>query len=162
MFRSTVHVLLASLAAVGVALTAVAHNGEFAISSADSCAPVNVGKANRNIQNIRGTVKNLSEDESIAVSCPLITISENGLFQLSVVVENEAATLQNFRCVLREKDVFNIDVQIQVRSTDVGPMDIAFLDWNEVIVVDPSIDRFNLTCLLPPQSSLVLIATLSI
>ena len=150
------------IAAATAALTVNAHNADFAITSADICAPVNVGKANRNIQNIRGTVKNLSEDESIAVSCPLVTVSENGFFQLSVVVENESSESENFRCVLREKDIFNLDVQTLTRSVDVEGNAIAFLDWQEVNVVDAAIDRMNLTCLLPPLSNLGLITSFSL
>jgi hypothetical protein len=160
--RQTVAAVCAVIAVAAAVHTANAHNGDFAITSADICAPVNVGKANRNIQNIRGTVKNLSEDESIAVSCPLVTISENGFFQLSVVVENESSEPQNFRCVLREKDIFNLDVQTLTRSVDVQGNAIAFLEWEEVIVADAAIDRMNLTCLLPPLSNLGLIASFSL
>ena len=138
-----------------------AHDGDVIFTSADICAPVNVGKANRNIQNIRGTTANLSTFESIAVSCPLTNIPFNSLMNVAVVARNSAAVAQEFRCVLREKDPDNLDVQFISQTLEIGPSAGDVLAFEDIVVIDPAANRFNLTCLLPPESALGLLSTAS-
>ena len=138
-----------------------AHDGDFVVTSADICAPVNVGKANRNIQNIRGTIRNLSTSEPIAVSCPLITVVDNDFFAILVIAQNESSETQSFKCVLREKDFLNLDIQTLTLTTDVEPATSAILDFGLVLMVNSAVDRMNLTCLLPPESNIGDLTTFS-
>lgn len=157
--------LLATLTSGFLVLSSInsagAHDGEVVFTSSDICAPVNVGKANRNIQNIRGTIANLSTSESIAVSCPLSNIPLNTIMSVAVVAQNDAGTAQEFRCVLREKDPVNLDVQTIIQNLEVGSGSAAVFGFEDITVLGPDTNRFNLTCLLPPTSSLGLLSTAS-
>jgi hypothetical protein len=137
---------------------------------ADLCSPVNVNKGIRVIQNIRGTVRNISADETINVSCPLHNhVDPNfDFFTLEAVVANFAPETQEVRCVLREIGLTNIDLQLQSRTVDLPSNGGAPIVFNDVVVTkfegDPVLfltSRFNMTCSLPPGGSIGLIRLFS-
>ena len=68
------------------------------ITSADICAPVNVGKAIRTIQNLRGNILNNSTDETIAVSCPVAIETGAAEILLRVNAQNSSDVTADFRC----------------------------------------------------------------
>ena len=124
-----------------------------AFTSGDLCAPVNVGKANRTIQNIRGKIVNTSTEENIAVSCPLITFFPTTNVRVTAIVENTSDVEQPAKCVLREVDLANfiLTTTIQNLVIQAGANDGFVFD---PVTLDSPFNRLNLTCLLPPSSSL--------
>jgi hypothetical protein len=126
------------------------------IVAADICSPVNVGKAIRTIQNFRGNILNNSEDESIAVSCPVITEIGTTEVLLRVSGQNNSGQPGEFQCVLREINGQNEVVQTLRRADEIGAGLIGSPFFGSVTMSAPE-NRLNLTCLLPPLGSLGLI-----
>jgi hypothetical protein len=151
--RHFLALVIASAAFVTLPNSALSHNDDFAITSGDICAPVNVGKANRNIQNIRGIIQNISTFESIAVSCPLINIYGNQTFGVLADVINFDTRFNSFKCVLREKSRNGTDLQTLSETVDLQPGFYQSIVFDSVRQTDTD-SRFNLTCLLPPESGL--------
>ncbi len=127
------------------------------VVAGDICSPVNVGKAIRTIQNFRGSILNNSEDESIAVSCPVIVESGTAEVLLEVIAENSAEQTGSFQCVLREIDIENKVVQTLRRSAQIEANSIG-LPFFGLLTMSLPDSRLNLTCLLPPLGSLGVIA----
>jgi hypothetical protein len=123
------------------------------VTSGDICAPVNVAKSIRTIQNIRGNIVNISSDETISVSCPLTTFFPATQISVTAIIINGANVTQSPRCVLREVGLANnvMTTEISTIDIDAGSGDVFVFDSLPVKV---DTNRFNLTCSLPPQTSL--------
>ncbi len=122
------------------------------VTSGDSCAPVNVGKANRVIQNIRGEITNNSYYETINVSCPLVTEYAGHTMSAVIMAHNDNNFAQEVRCVLREVSIYG-EVLNQSVTGGIVPRN----GWETLIFSAPfsfSDSRFNVTCSLPPLTSL--------
>jgi hypothetical protein len=152
--KSLTRHLFPALFCIGAAFPAIAQTQQVsAFTSGDLCAPVNVGKANRTIQNIRGKIVNTSDSEEIAVSCPLITFFPTTDVRVTAIVENLSDADQEAKCVLREVDFSNfvLTTTIQNLVIPTGASDGFIFD---PVALDSPFNRLNLTCLLPPNSSL--------
>ncbi len=123
------------------------------VTSGDSCAPVNVGKALRVIQNIRGVTVNNSSEETIAVSCPLLQILGNDSIEVGVVIRNDQSVAQNARCVLREKDLENNDVATFYLNADIPAQGRELFSFPAFDLARET-NRVNLTCSLPPKAGM--------
>ncbi len=127
------------------------------VTSGDVCAPVNVGKALRVIQNLRGVTINNSASETIAVSCPLVQAAGESSVAVAVVLQNKSGETQSPRCVLREKDLSDNDIATLVVSRELQPSESDVLEF-DTLVLESTTNRVNLTCTLPPNNGMGLLA----
>ncbi len=131
------------------------------VTSGDSCAPVNVGKAIRTIQNFRGTIVNNTDVEEIAVSCPIVTELGTTLALLRVRAQNNTDAPQDFRCVLRQMDPDNELLMTVSNTVTIEPGAVGS-PFDDLLDLLGAASRLNLTCLLPPQGALGLITITSL
>ncbi len=159
--RSILKPLLPLLAGMSMVLAVPGHAQIAVITSGDLCAPVNVGKALRTIQNFRGLTLNNSSEETIAVSCPLSQAYSASFLEVGVIIQNGQNVAQSSRCVLREKNPINQDVATYILEAEIPATEGEFFLFDPVPLADP-FNRVNLTCTLPPNSGLGLLLTNSV
>jgi hypothetical protein len=133
-------------------------------TSGDSCSAVNSRQGFRNIQRIRGAVVNISETEAVAVTCPMTTATHGTVnytdrFFASINLHNHGLFEADYSCVLRQMDAGNNTVASYKEEIHLSPGEngnsydsISFSVFR--LAAEGGAFRLNLTCVLPPQSSL--------
>ena len=133
-------------------------------TSGDSCSAVNTRQGFRNIKRIRGAIVNTSESESVAITCPMTTATHGTVnytdrFFTSINLHNHGLFSAEYNCVLRQMDAGNNTVatyreELLLDAVENGNSydSMSFSVFR--LAAEGGSFRLNLTCLLPPQSSL--------
>ena len=133
-------------------------------TSGDACSAVNARQGLRSIQRIRGAITNTSETKSIAITCPMTTVIHGSVnytdrFNAQINLHNNGLFGADFRCVLRQMDAANETVAtyretLQIVANEAGNNYDSLRFSVYRLAAEGGTFRLNLTCVLPPQSSL--------